>query len=141
MPADATREVWKVERYYAVAEDDEGRQTNLNHRRVSLCVERPIAEEGNMRIDEFLYGSDDGDDETGSRAAMAARAPTFYRLLEQIVQLGCAPKDLDEVIRINLYRAAPSVYPSPEIHIPPRRNAWQKLLDDDVSLEREESDG
>jgi hypothetical protein len=67
-----------------------------------------------------------------SRMHMAARAPTLYRLLEQIVQLGVVPRDLEEVIRINLHRAAPSVSPMPAPHTPDRKSAWQKLLSDDL---------
>jgi hypothetical protein len=67
-----------------------------------------------------------------ARMHMAARAPTLYRLLEQVVQLGVAPRDLEEVIRINLHRAAPGVSPMPADRVVERKSAWQKLLGDDL---------
>jgi hypothetical protein len=67
-----------------------------------------------------------------ARMHMAARAPTLYRLLEQVVRLGVCPQDLQDVIRINLHRAAPDVYPKPEPVEIERKSAWQKVLGDDL---------
>jgi hypothetical protein len=68
-------------------------------------------------------------------AMMLARAPTMFRLLEEVLQSCDVPDDLREVIEINLHRAAPEKYRSPERRVLPP--AWTRLLDrDDVFGER-----
>lgn len=67
-----------------------------------------------------------------ARADMLARAPTLFRLLEQVLQVCHVPDDLREVIEINLYRASPEKRPKPELRARTRRDAWSRLLDEDV---------
>jgi hypothetical protein len=119
-PYDVTQEVW------GAGEADVNGKTSIP---VIIAAEHRSA---SPEIIFTAWHQTQPDETTRARLAMAARAPTFYRLLEQVVLSGGIPADLEEVIRINLARAAPKVYPMPDLERPERKNAWQKLLDDDL---------
>ena len=128
---DVTQEVWCV----ASMQEEDGR-TPAD---VLIAVDRPSASQDPQIIGQepqiifsAWHHDPEPDEAEKARMSMAARAPTFYRLLEQVVALGSAPADLELIIKLNLYRAAPGVYPKPEIPNSPRKNAWQKLLDEDL---------
>lgn len=128
-PHDITQEVWCIAECKEGGPNEPGPRSN-----VVLAVDQgPNNEPTNVRTIFRSVPEDPTDNTTEmARVNMAARAPTFYRLLEQVVMLGSAPADLELIIKLNLYRAAPKVYPRPEVPNPPRKSAWQKLLDDDL---------
>jgi hypothetical protein len=63
---------------------------------------------------------------------VAARAPTYYRLLERILDSCELPEDLREVVEINLWRGAPDLRQQPVVRARTRKTAWAHLLDEDL---------
>jgi len=136
--ADVTQEVWCPATSVTAADEDSTTEVGLGF---VTFPDRPPEETFVIIIEKgvenhrtiFSVPNDDPPGEIDvARMHMAARAPTLYRLLEQVVQLGIAPRDLEEVIKINLHRAAPGVYPMPADRVVERKSAWQKLLGDDL---------
>jgi hypothetical protein len=96
---------------------------------VGICVERDAY---NHDLILQAHGGTSSNEERHARVVLAARAPTFFRLLEQVLISVELPEALEEIIRLNLHRAAPDV-----VRMPPRvpivrKSSWEKILDDDL---------
>jgi hypothetical protein len=97
------------------------------HPAVEISVESGAP--ASLSVDMLIFRGE-GTEYNQARAQLVIRAPTFYRLLEQVLALGVVPDDLAHTIQLNLHRATPNKYPAPKVR-PRRQSAWEKLLSDD----------
>lgn len=125
--AEVTQEVWSLALTPRI--DPNSRAGNyLPEPNVEISIERGAH---GAVSDDMLVLSGEGSEFNRARARLAVRAPTFYRLLEQVLKLDTIPDDLRDVIQTNLHRATPNRYKVPD-HKNRPRNAWEKLLRDDL---------
>jgi hypothetical protein len=113
-----TREVWS-----SAVVPRPGHHDEVEISVESSCAGVPISE-------DMIIFSGVHSEFNRARARLAIRAPTFYRLLEEVLSLGLVDDALAHVIQSNLHRATPSRYPMPQVK-PRRETAWEKLLSDD----------
>jgi hypothetical protein len=139
---DVTQEVWTWDEgggFEADPNDASRMRRIVNQVHIRLDLPEPPPNMAYAEDDVLLFAGKGGErrgagDLAKARARMAARAPTYFRLLETVLQLGITiPVELADVIQTNLHRAAPEKYAMPpERGQGPRKTSWEKLLDEDL---------